>query len=242
MLWSLAYLDAIFFGFLAVAGITLALYGFAWVSTGSRFSSKHPRWRVLRRKRRGFFQLMLGIAGVLGTFIAYGSLRNQMLQNAETASNETAGDFVDWERGNPMLRCLYTWDSNFLNHDLCRRSILSDPDQLSEVTLYIEEVLFFLEQSKRYQRVYGSPYNADIDFWRNDIREDPTGLFSFTFYNIYRDELPEAIERTGLNIPNLRERHAMVESELRMTAQARAARQSERQGARRILNPPTPPP
>jgi hypothetical protein len=232
MFWSLAYLDTAVFVLLGIAAVTFLLYGLAWLSTGSRFASRHPRWRALRRRRKGLFQVLIGSAAILGTLVAYGSLRNQMLQNAETSSNDTATHFVNWERENPLIRCLYTWDSNFVNYDSCRQMIVSNQDNLSEITLYIEEVLFFLEQSRRYQRVYGSPYNADVDFWREDIQEDPTGIFAFTFYNIYRGELPEAIERTGLNIPNLRERHAMVESEVRASAPVRAAQQLQERDRR----------
>ncbi len=215
MFWKLSQLDGLFYAFLIAAALAGLLFVLSWLSLINRHVGAIRSLRAIRRTRRHIFPLLIGMAAIFGTIITYGSLRNQMLQNAENASNSLANEFIVWERENRYIRCLYTWDSGFVDHRKCFEEIIPDPDKLSEVTLYIEEVFFFLEQSARYEEIYESPYSQDIQYWRRDIEEDPTNLFSFTFRNIYgRNKVAQAMASTGVNIPGLNRRHAYVASRL----------------------------
>jgi hypothetical protein len=203
-LWNLATIDAAFVGLFLAALLTYLFFVFAWATTGTPLALRHPRWRVLRRRRRGALPAVAVIAAVLGTYLAYGSVRNQMRMQAESDNIRIGIMFVEWERERPFLRCLYTWYSNRVNHETCRQQIVGSSRNFSEALLYAEEVIFYLKVSRRNQEDYHSPTFDDIDYWRRDIDEDPTGIFSFLLVNRYGlSGFHEAAVDAGLCIPDL---------------------------------------
>ena len=145
----------------------------------------------------------VGLAGgVLAVYVAHSTLRNQTKLSAETAINQDAGRLLDWERSSPSVRCTYSWfdrlapltagprpdqddtyDPMIANE--CLAKVVANRKNFTEVMLYTEEVFFILQQAKRDQDKWGSAYAEEIQYWRADVGEDMTGLFSYHLLNRY---------------------------------------------------------
>jgi hypothetical protein len=139
----------------------------------------------------------LGIlGGVAGLFVAYATLRNQTRQAAEIAINVEGGRIADWERSRPSVRCVYGWYDRYASAskagkfdpemaNSCLARIVVDRENFTEVMLYAEEVFFLLQRAKSDQDIWGSDYAGKIKYWREDVGDDPTGMFSYHLVHRY---------------------------------------------------------
>lgn len=144
---------------------------------------------------------------ILTVFVAYGALRNQSRLTAEIAIGADGGRIADWEREESDVRCLYDWFdqsapaalprkvAKLPMSDICLARIVANREAYTEVMLYIEEVFFILRQSQRDKQKWGSSYYAEVEYWKSDISEDFTGLFSFHLLNRYPFEESDVSEK-----------------------------------------------
>jgi hypothetical protein len=109
----------------------------------------------------------------------------------------------EMEMADPNLRCLYT----------------SKEADWSAASFYIEGVFWLLKKSEDDRKAWGSIYSDDIDYWREYVNEDPTGLFGYLVSFHGAEGAQKAMAQAGVNIPNLCGRYRRVR---RFLEQARA--------------------
>lgn len=211
-IWSVAVVDQ---SMLLAANLAFVGGAFALVLIVRR--------ALLGSDREKLFEQAMISAGVIGGFfavyVAYGTLRNQTKQTAEAAINQDAGRLLDWERANPSIRCLYGWfdrttpsgdeEDNTLN-DQCLATIVADRALYTEALLYAEEVIFILQQAQEDQKQWVSGYAESVAYWRQDVSDDVTGLFSFHLVNRYplpgnldRGNADKNMRAAGVSIDNM---------------------------------------
>ena len=116
---------------------------------------------------------------LLGTlFVTYASFRNQTRLAAEVGLNVEAMEVYQLELAHPELRCLYD-NYGHANYEACLTRIVADPAIWSRAIFYVEEAWFILDIARVDERQWGSTYSDSIEFWREDVGKDPTGLFSY---------------------------------------------------------------
>jgi hypothetical protein len=162
---------------------------------------------------------LTAIAAAVAIFVTYASFRNQSRLAAETALNTEGQMLFEMEMTQPNLRCLYT---SFAHDDpaACLRRIASNEADWSAASFYIEGVFWLLKKSEDDRKAWGSVYSDDINYWREYVNEDPTGLFAFYLLSFHgAGGAEKAMVETGVKIPDLCGKYRRVRSVLE---QARA--------------------
>jgi hypothetical protein len=167
---------------------------------------------------------LTAIVAAIAIFVTYASFRNQTRLAAETGLNTEGQMLFEMEMDNPNLRCLYT---NFAHDDAqaCLRRFVNDPNEWSAGIFYIEGVFWLLEKAEEDRKAWGSVYSKDIDYWRQYVNEDPTGLFSFylvSFHGSY-DGARQGMKRAAVEILDLCRKYRSVRLALEQ-ARANSAR------------------
>lgn len=164
--------------FLDITGVFLFAVILALVAVSSadvwRVARKR-RWRIFRRKFAVWGSI---IAATMAIFLTYATVRLQTVLAADVSYDQIGVSFVQDEMENETFRCLYTWHA-FDDPIACRERIFSSVDSYSKTMLYMEEVVFFLEEAKNDRRVWGNSYWEDIQYWADSVSVDHTGLFSY---------------------------------------------------------------
>ena len=203
-IWSIAFVDILVI-VTVVGAIVLALLG---ERPSSPVAEDRPR-RLIAPER------LMAIVTAVAIFVTYASFRNQARLAAETFLNTEGQMLFEMEMANPNLRCLYT---NFAHDDpnACLQRFVSDPKEWSAGSFYVEGVIWLLERSRNDQAAWGSIYSEDVDYWREYVNEDPTGLFSY--YLVSFNQSPqgarEAMGRAGLDIPDFCRKYRSVHTAL----------------------------
>ena len=158
---------------------------------------------------------LTALVAALAIFVTYASFRNQSRLAAEIGLNSEGQMLFELEMSNPNLRCLYT---NFAhdNAQVCLESLVSDPDEWSASTFYIEGMFWLLEKAEDDRKAWGSAYSKEIDYWREYVNEDPTGLFSFYLISFNRglDGAQKHMRRANVRIEGLCRRYRLVHAAL----------------------------
>jgi hypothetical protein len=104
-------------------------------------------------------------------------------------------DFLEREfQSRETLSCIYDWwyseDAPVPNDLATRCQRLAGETQIyAETMLYVEEALMYFVEEARVTCQNNVSYSRELDIWRNDVREDVSGVFSF--YMLYRFAAPE---------------------------------------------------
>lgn len=154
---------------------------------------------------------------LLGTlFVTYASFRNQTRLTAEIGLNDEAMQLYGLETAHPELRCLYENYGHY-NPERCLANIVSNADTWSLGIFYVEEAWFVLEIARVDERQWGSTYSDSVEFWRDDVEKDPTGLFSY--YLVASEEgfgeAQKAMRKAGVEIKQLCKNYRKVWVHLR---------------------------
>lgn len=194
--WSVESADRVITFLVLLAKAVLAaliLYGSALLIAWNQDRSIKLR----RHFSAASLALTFSIA-VAGVYVTYSIFRNQAQQNSEFALNNHGTNFVNWERERPEIICLYVWHA-FDDPAECRSLIFASPSSYRATMLYIEETLFLLETAVTDRSRWGSRYAQDIDYWAEDISDDPTGMFAYNLVSENADP-QAAVERSGLSM------------------------------------------
>jgi len=203
-LWNITTIDLAFDVLVTVVVAIFLIFLLQLAASKNAWLRKTALAKALSKPKLTSTQVVAVFLTVLGIYIAYGSLRNQMRMSAEAARNSDAYLLLEWEKDKPYIRCLYTWYSDIVSGEACLQEIVGDSQKFTETLLYVEEVFWILQASKRDAELYKSPYSSDIQFWRDDIEEDPTGIFSFHLINRYPvSRVTAEATDAGICIPDL---------------------------------------
>lgn len=175
--WSVRLLDSVVITAALAALLTLSALAVMLASRGRPLARKIEP--VLGRFDP--MTIVTGVAAVLALFAAYGSFRNQTRLVSEGQLNSEAMILYQLEMQRPGLRCLYD-NYGFPEYDACLARITANDENWSLAIFYVEEAWFVLLQSYEDRQNWGSTYVELIDFWRDDVGKDPTGLF--TYYQV----------------------------------------------------------
>lgn len=169
-LWSVGTLDRVVIFTLGSAFLLVIFIGILrfWSSPG--ISVEDIRKGIIS----GGAVLLL----VLTLYATYGAFRNQARLTAESSLNGDAMQLYQLEIDHRELRCLY-YNYGHANPDRCLEHIVSSEERFSLAFLYVEEVWSVLRRAGEDEREWGSTYSRSIDFWRDDVSLDPTGLFAY---------------------------------------------------------------
>lgn len=183
-------------------------------------------WSLPKADRQKFFKSAefgaMGTVAILGAvYIAYASFRNQARMSAEASLNSEAMILYQIEMASPELRCLYD-NYGHARYQQCLDTIVSTEENWSRAILYVEESWYVLIASKADEIEWGSAYSDSIEFWREDIGKDPTGLFSYYLVATEGENARARMAEAGVEINNLCENYLRVWNTL----------------ARRSANPP----
>lgn len=158
---------------------------------------------TLRRSKPDFNFLknswITGFVAIITLILTYGMVRSQLQQSSDNSQNQMASFVVEAEYAEPLFRCLYKWDAHNQSA-ACLDRIASDADSYTKVMLYIEEVYWFLTSSRREANLWDSRYSDDIDFWREDVATDPTGMFSYQAVVENPENPRSALAQAGVEI------------------------------------------
>ena len=200
--WSPRIIDAVVLT-VALLGISVAVWGYKWANN-----------QVSRRKRlidsATIFVLVLSVVA------AYAAFRNQSRLLADQILSDEGQIISDYEmEAGDDLRCIY---DNFAYNDVdaCLRQITSRKETWSRLVFYVEAIWWILEKSRADERSWGSNYSVDIDYWREYIEDDHTGMFSYYIVAFHEGEQQavEAMERAGVTIPDFVAKYCRVYSAL----------------------------
>lgn len=175
--WSVRLLDSVvitaaLFALLTISALAVML-AFARRSIARKIESVIGRFDTLT--------IVTGVAAVLALFAAYGSFRNQTRLASEGQLGAEAMILYQLEMEHPELRCLYD-NYGYSDYDACLARVTSADANWSLAIFYVEEGWFVLTQSYQDRKNWGSTYADLIDYWRDDVAKDPTGVF--TYYQV----------------------------------------------------------
>ncbi len=133
-------------------------------------------------------------------FYAHAAIQHSNLQDAETRISDQGFILGGYEMESAHIRCIYDWYDG-VNPDECLSAIFEaspNPtrDAWTKVLLYVEEVFWQFDTSRRYSELYGAAYSDDIEYWRADVERDPTGIFAFSIVSEAGDLIPANPDRT----------------------------------------------
>lgn len=200
-IWAPSTVD---FGFAFVIALCVgAIVLLVWRARASRVQS--GRWPDDLAK--DVFAVFL--AGVT-VYVAYASMRNQLRLAAEASINDEGNNIFDKEMADQNLRCVY---GNFAFDDpaACLTVNTKDAASWSKIEFYVEEALWTLHKAGKDRAAWQSHYDDDIEYWAQDVEQDPTGLFSY--YTVARYGVrggKKYLSDAHICIPNLCERYTRV--------------------------------
>lgn len=190
-----------------VDSVVLAIIGLSiWAAAKTWSLPPSGRQKFLRSAEFG----IIGTIVLLSTvYVAYASFRNQARMASEANLNDEAMILYQFELEHPELRCLYDNYGHQI-YQRCLEQIVSNPDNWSRAIFYIEEAWYVVTVSKDDEREWGSSYSDSIEFWRQDIGKDPTGLFSYYLVATEGTDARARMVAAGVRIEDLCGNYARV--------------------------------
>lgn len=158
------------------AAILICFLFAAGIAVGKR--EPGPLWSHKRASIAALFAFCVTL------FLAHRTIEDSNREQAETRISDEGYVLLNYEMENPELRCIYVWYDGVdpaacLNRLFASGPTSADHDAWTMTMLYVEEALWILEESADMKERYGSSYSDTIDYWRDDVEIDPTGVFSY---------------------------------------------------------------
>ena len=114
------------------------------------------------------------------SFVAWRTIEDASREEAESRIAQEGYTLLGYEMEYPHLRCLYDFYHG-TEASACLQQVYGtgDKGKWTQTLLYIEEVIWIFDESRQVEERYGAVYSDDIDYWREDVVDDVSGLFSY---------------------------------------------------------------
>lgn len=140
--------------------------------------------------------LLVASATAAGALVVGIQLRENWRQAQLAYLQQRGQDFLDREySADGSLGCLYDWwnargphESTTTDDSRCV-AVMTNEAEYAKTMLYVEEVLMYFVEEARISCTNNVGYSRELEIWRNDVRDDVAGAFSY--YIIYRFAAPE---------------------------------------------------